>query len=63
MKLIQRIFWKVYQVEFKTIDRHLENVQFFRGLAWDVIGMALAEAKRKSNSENLKWAVTNIKRL
>lgn len=63
MKLIQRIFWKVYQVEFKTIDRQLENVQFFRGLAWDVIGMALAEAKRKSNSENLKWAVTNIKRL
>lgn len=60
---MKKLFWKTYRVEFTTEDRKYYNVQFFRGFTWEVITMALKEAKRKSEKENTKWAVWNITRI
>lgn len=60
---MKKLFWKTYQVEFVNTQNTKRQVQFFRGFPWEVIKMAVEEAKEKSEKEKEPWAVNDIKRI
>ena len=55
--------WSTYRVSFITLNRSQENVRFFRGFEWEVVSLASAEAKRKSEAEGKDWTVYNITKI
>lgn len=58
-----KLFWKTYQVTLTRTDQKQFTVLFLRGFVWQVVTIALKEAKEKTEKEDGKWAVSEIKRI
>jgi hypothetical protein len=61
--MFKTFFWKTYQVKYTNLDRSLVSYEFFRGFTWEVVEMAIKEAKVKSEKEKQVFAIERIERI
>lgn len=60
---MKRLFWKVYQAEFTSVDGKEKNIQWFRGITWEVILLAQKEAKNLTEKNKTEFALSDLKLL
>ena len=61
--MIKQLFWKTYRAKYTNIDRSLVSYEFFRGFTWEVIEMAMKEAKEKTEKAKQPFCLEKLERI